>query len=526
MYDVYVQILSYLLAIWRRRWYVVGVAWAVCTVGWIVVANMPDRYEASARIYVDAETMLGPLMRGMTIETNLPQQIDIMQRTLFSRPNIEKVILMTDLDLHIESPAAKEDLISTMRQNLKVAQQGRNLFQITYEDSDPDLAKRVVQAMLSIFVEGNLGASRTDMDTARRFLQEQIASYEGQLIEQEQRIAEFKRKNMDFLPGSGSYHAQMQRVRDDLAQTQSALRQAISLRETLNGQLSSVSKMVEVPDMASGFSGPRGPQSDIHFRIFEIEKTIDGLLTRYTDKHPDVVTARNRLEELKKQADEEAKAQMAAADQSQSGPDGRYSAPVPRIPNPVYEQLKLRLVQQETLVAQLQEKEAEQNRAVEKWLSMAQTVPQVETELARLQRDYDIVKVNYDQLRQRQEAAKLARDLETKANKVQFRIVDPPQVPLTPSSPNRPLLLSAVLIVGVLAGAGIAFVLAQINATYFNLAALRRGLAWPVLGAVSAISSVSERRRRLRDALSFGAVGLGLFAAYGGLLTVEIMGII
>ncbi len=159
-------------------------------------------------------------------------------------------------------------------------------------------------------------------------------------------------------------------------------------------------------------------------------------------------------------------------------------------------------------------------------MAMAQTVPQVETELARLQRDYEIVKVNYDQLRQRQESARLARDLETKANKVQFRIVDPPQVPLTPSAPNRPLLLSAVLVAGVLSGAAVAFLLSQINATYFNLASLRRGLAWPVLGAVSAISSASERRRRLRDALSFGIVGLGLFAAYGGLLTVEIMGII
>ncbi|MFO1190470.1 MAG: XrtA system polysaccharide chain length determinant [Alphaproteobacteria bacterium] len=525
MYDVYIQVLSYLLSIWRRRWYVIGIAWAVCTAGWFVVAHLPDRYEASARIYVDAETMLGPLMRGMTVETNLPQQIDIMQRTLFSRPNIEKVILMTDLDLHIESPAAKEELITKMRQSLKVGQQGRNLFQITYEDSDPELAKRVVQAMLSIFVEGNLGASRTDMDTTRRFLQEQIAAYERQLMEQEQRVAEFKRRNMDYLPGSGSYHTQMQKVREDLAQTQSALRQAISLRDTLNSQLTSTPKTVEVPDIASGFSGPLGPQSDIHLRIFELEKTVDALLTRYTDKHPDVVTARNRLADLRKQAEEESKAQTSSGP-GRGGPDGRYTAPVPRASNPVYEQLKLRLVQQETQIAQLQEREAEQKQAVEKWLGMAQTVPQVETELARLQRDYEIVKVNYDQLRQRQESARLARDLETKANKVQFRIVDPPQVPLTPSAPNRPLLLSAVLIVGVLSGTAIAFILAQINATYFNLASLRRGLSWPVLGAVSAMSSATERRRRLREALSFGVVGLGLFAAYGGLLTVEIMGII
>lgn len=523
MYDVYVQLLSYLLSIWRRRWYVIGIAWAVCTGGWFIVANMPDRYEASARIYVDAETMLGPLMRGMTVETNLPQQIDIMQRTLFSRPNIEKVILMTDLDLHIESPAAKEELITKMRRNLKVAQQGRNLFQITYEDSDSDLAKRVVQAMLSIFVEGNLGASRTDMDTTRRFLQEQIAAYERQLMEQEQRVSEFKRRNMDYLPGSGSYHTQMQKVREDLAQTQSALRQAISLRETLINQMSTMPKTVELPDIASGYGGPLGPQSDIHLRIFELEKVVDGLLTRYTDKHPDVVTARNRLADLKKQLEEEGKAQ--ASGPGRGGSD-RYTAPTPRSPNPVYEQLSLRVVQQETLIAQLQDRELEQKQAVEKWMGMAQTVPQVETELARLQRDYEIVKVNYDQLRQRQESARLARDLETKANKVQFRIVDPPQVPLTPSAPNRPLLLSAVLAIGVISGAAVAFVLSQINATYFNLASLRRGMAWPVLGAVSAISSVSERRRRLRDALSFGIVGLGLFAAYGGLLTVEIMGII
>ena len=93
------QILGYAKAAWQRRWWGVAVAWLVCVVGWTWVMMIPDRYQASARVYVDTQTLLKPLLSGLAAEPNVEQQIKLMTRQLVSRPTLEKVARMTDLDV-------------------------------------------------------------------------------------------------------------------------------------------------------------------------------------------------------------------------------------------------------------------------------------------------------------------------------------------------------------------------------------------------------------------------------------------
>jgi polysaccharide chain length determinant protein (PEP-CTERM system associated) len=300
MNDVFVQIFSYAAGIWRRRWYMLAVAWLVCGAGWTAVASLPDRYESSARIYVDMDTMLGPLMKGLAVEMNLFQQIDIMRRTLLSRPNLEKVILMTDLDLTVKTDEDKERLINAMGAKINVLQQGRNLFQISYEDTERELTKRVVQAVMQIFVEGNLGASRKDMETTRRFLEGQIRSYERQLVDAEARLAKFKRENMGLLPGEGNYYTHMQEMRGKLSETEAQIGEATMIRDELRSQLADVPKFLEVAKEgnAGSLAGSTGPESDLQLRILEMQQVIDSLLTRYTEQHPDVQSAQRRLAAL------------------------------------------------------------------------------------------------------------------------------------------------------------------------------------------------------------------------------------
>ncbi len=531
MNEVYAKFISYLNSIWRRRWYVIAISWFLCGAGWTFVASMPDKYDSHARIYVDMDTMLGPLMRGLAVQTNLFQQIDVMHRTLLSRPNLEKVILMTDLDLGVHTDEARETLIESLRQRIRLRQQGQNLFNVAFSDTDPAMAKRVVQAVLQIFVEGNLGASRKDMDSARRFLDDQIRDYEQQLAEAETRLADFKRKNMGFLPGGGNYYSQMQRMRAQIEKSAGQLDEAVSLRDELSQQLTNVPEFQEVQNTNSVLSGAienpgTGPQSETQIRILEIEAAIDELLTRYTRKHPDVAAAQRRLDALNKQLDIE-NASAAPTQNLAVGnePSTAQAAPqVSLIPSPVHEQIKLQIVQQEATIAALQRRLAKEREEAEKWSNMAGLVPRVEAELTRLDRDYEIVKRNYEQLRERKESAKLAQDLETKAQKVQFRVIDPPKVPIKPSGPNRPLFLTIVLLAGVAGGIGFAFVLVQINSTFTNIQALREKFTLPVLGSVSAIMSTRERRRLTREHSGFAFVAVSLIIAFGGLQAIENLG--
>jgi hypothetical protein len=184
------------------------------------------------------------------------------------------------------------------------------------------------------------------------------------------------------------------------------------------------------------------------------------------------------------------------------------------------------LVDAETKIATIRLRVNEAEGQVAKWQSLAETVPQVEAELKRLNRDYGQFKKNHDELLARRESARLAQDLETKADSVEFRVVDPPQVPLTPSGPNRLLFLSVVLIAGVGAGIALAFALSQIDDSMSNVLRLRESFALPVLGGVSAIVDQARRRRRMLEISGFAMVATGLFTAYGGLVALEFFNVL
>ena len=124
---------------------------------------------------------------------------------------------------------------------------------------------------------------------------------------------------------------------------------------------------------------------------------------------------------------------------------------------------------------------------VKKFEALATQAPVVEAELATLNRDYNVMRTNYDQLIHRREAAKLADAVETTGEKIQFRIVDPPHIPTTPSGPPRLIFMSAVLIGSLAAGVVVAFLMSQLDDTFLSLASLRESVGLPVLGGYPAV---------------------------------------
>ena len=520
MNETFNEMLSYIRGIWRRRWYCVFVAWAVCVAGWVWVAQVPDTYLSSARIYVDTQSMLGPLMRGLAVETNIYAQIDIMQRTLLSRPNLAKVVRMTDLDLTVQDAAGMEALLDSLRKNIKIDVQGTNLYSVSFESTDRELAKRVVQSLITIFVESNLGASRTDLDKTRRFVEDQIAIYEIQLDEAEERRAEFLRKNMLLLPGQGGYYRRMEEARSEVAVTEAALAEAVSRRNSLAQQLAEVSEFLELGPSASAYGpgGRFGPPSDVEVRILDLEQRLDNLLLLYTTKHPDVVATERRLAALRQELDDQNS--MFGEGMGEDGSPGS-AEDVVKTPNPLYAKIKLALVEEEATIATLRNRIELQLRKVTEWEGLAKTVPIVESELSRLDRDYQVIKRNYEELLSRREATKMAQEMETKADKIQFRVIDPPRLPIAPSGPNRLLFITMVMLSGLAAGIASGFLLSQIDESIPSTTRLRETFPYPVLGTVSMIFTAADRRRRLIEVSGFATACLMLGGAYGGLLAME-----
>ena len=508
------QLFYYVHGIWRRRWIALITAWFVCVFGWALVATLPDVYESSARIYVDTSNVLRPLLKGIAVDDNLQSEISFIEKTLTSRPNLEKISRMTDLDITATTPTESEQLLERIKLHTKIKSQGQNLYFVGFEASDPKLAKNVVQSYLTLFVESNLGQSRQDRDSAREFLDEQIKDYEAQLTEAEKRLAEFKQANMGLLPGERGFQSMLARAQETLAESDEKLLTAREQRESLKRQLTQIPQMVKIPLS----EGAGGPPSEVATRISELEFRLEELLQHFTPKHPDVVATQRRLEALRVEREAEMDALAAQA----SGPGGEGGqADTYSVPNKVYEEVKLSLVNVETAISILEDRVKRSQERVAEMQQQATKVPEIEAALTRLNRDYSVIKENHDQLLERREAARLSRAREIKSEEVQFRVVEPPVLPTLPSGPPRGLFIIATLIFGLTAGVAFAGLLVFMSGTVSSAIGLRDALQIPVLGVVSAVELRVSKYMRFTKLLVFGSMVFLLAGFCGSLLLVE-----
>src|SRR6201996_8390789 len=234
-----------LRAAWRRRWMGVIVAWLVCGVGWVAVYTIPNQFESSARLFVDADAVLTPLLRGLAADSAPTTQLEILQRTLLSRPNLEKLVSKTDLDLTLNSPSDRERLLTRLGSEIHVNPQTKNLFTITYRDKSPKLAHDVVQTLLTIFVESATGGSRSDMENARRFLERQIQSYEQQLRAAEKRRADFRGRYIEILPSTDNPNVPaLEGARNNVQALEGKLQDAQIARDALKQEVGNTPSML------------------------------------------------------------------------------------------------------------------------------------------------------------------------------------------------------------------------------------------------------------------------------------------
>jgi len=512
---IFQEALEYARGMWRRRMIGLVVAWVVAVAGLVALAVAPDQYSASARVFVDTQSVLKPLMSGLAVQPNVDQQVRMLSRTLLSRPNIEKLVRMADLDLDIKETEQREALIERVTRSIILSGGGDNLYSIGYVDKNPAKAKRVVDSLLSLFVEGGLGGNRRDTQKAQQFIEQQIQEYERKLQESERRLKEFKLKNLEQV-GVGNAVEAIGALEGQLGATRIELRAAMQSRDALKRELAG-----ESPTLMMGADGPTGsgggavgvPEYD--GRIGALRSKLDEMMRTYTDQHPDVVSTRRLLGDLEKERDALAEERRKAFVSNPAAPS--------RVPaqdrNPVYQQLKVALADAEASAAALKGKTEELQRRIDEVRSRARLKPEIEEELVQLNREYGIHKSNYDSLVSRRESAMMTGQLEQTASVADFRIIDPPRVGNKPVAPNRLLMLAAVVGVSLGAGAFATLAYSQLFPVFHSLKSLRKSIPRPVLGAVSFQDNPASRRRsRLLNILFFSGVGSLLTAFAGALL--------
>ncbi len=525
MTSVYDQILGTLYGIWRRRWYGIATMWAVCLLGWGIVAAIPDTYEATARIYVDTNEALKEYVENGQ-SNNVAKQVDIVKRTLINHANLERVIRRTDLDLTASNESDTEKLIDQLAENISLKNQGEDLFTISYKSGarrlttqeNANLAKRVVQNLINIFVEDNMGGKRDTLNGVIRFLDERLNDLKGQLEQYEKAKADFERANKGFLDGPDNYQTRLAAARTEIGQLEQRLTELRSSRSALSVQLGSIPATIPgstfVFQQAGGTTG--GYREDPNSTAGRIEvmqrQLTENFAKGLTENHPDVVTIKSQISQLQKQLELE----------KRSAPKKAAAESAATQSNPVYVQTKMQLIQKDTDLHATEARYQQLRGEISNLDGKTETMPSTAAEKSKVDRDYEVTRHSYDEMLQKREKAKQALAAETGAEPFHIRIIDAPEVPLKPVAPNRPLLLSGVIIAGLILGIAASFILSQIHTTYLNVSKLRDGLNIPVLGSVSAILT-EQQRNQTRMWLSMFLLAFGsLVVIYGVLMAIEI----
>ena len=498
------QILDIVRGAWPYRWHAVVAAWVVAVAGWTTVHRLPDRYEVQARVYVDTQSALRPLLTGLVAQPNLEQMVTMMGRTLLSRLNVEKVVQMAGLDEGLDTLVDRERLIARLIEDLKVRSAGReNLYTIAYTDVSAERAQRVVKSLLTVFEQTSLRDKRRDSDSAQQFIEEQLSNYADQLSAAEHSVTEFKRRHPGLISGSGEgrdFYARLSDASDAHRQAMLDVQEAQQSRDVLRRQLAGDTEEPSTSETAPQI--PRVPP-ELDVRIRTLEQKLDELRLTYTDEHPDVVETLQMLSQLK-----ERRSLLEAG-----------GSPVPRAARvPVSAELTVALATAEARVAAAKARAAEYGKRLSELQAAASALPAIEAEYKRLTRDYDVIKARYDLLSERRESARISRDVDASDVGLGFRVIDPPQVPLSPSSPDRTRLTSLVLLVAIGAGLGFAFLISQMKTTFNDERKLRQASGIRVLGTVAMAWNEGQRKRRAVGVFALALSFLGLLAVYSAIL--------
>ena len=495
-----------LVGAWRYRWKGLALTSLVCLGGWLAVWSIPDRYAVEAKIYIVTDTVLGPLMRGLTVPTDQDQQVAIMLKQLTSRPNLEQSVRLTNPAAAKMTAADMEIAVAELGNNIQMSAQGvKGLFSIGYIDNNSAYAEAVTQSLLSILVNSNVGDKRRDIQGARTFIDAKIAEYEVQLREAESRRTTFKAANLDALtastgPGSiDGANAELLSAKNDLGAAEVTVN---SLKSQLGGIPQTVASD-QLPMVTE--KGTVGGSTTPIVRLRQAEQNLMDLRSQYTDDYPGVMETKRLIAELQKQ--------VAESENPKAPPTTSVG-----VPNPVYVDMRTKLSAAEVQVAILQHKVGVATQKLEVAKKNATQMMAIGNKFADLDRDYTVLASNYEALVKGREAARMSQSMSDQQQSIAFRIIEPPKRTAFPVSPPRRILNTMVLLAGIGAGAALALLLSILAGRFTTSDELAEYFSLPLLGVVTVGANAAAAKRE-RLAVTLVASGfLTLIAVYGGVM--------
>ncbi len=471
----------------RRRWWILSAACFLPIAVVSVAMKLPDRYISQATLLV-VQQQVSQVYVEPDSTTSIPAAVQAMSMEVLSRKRLAEIIDALGLYGNEKDQAVPDLLVERMRKDVEiqplVITPGRNdfaAFTVAFTAADPRLAREVTSRLTSLFIEQNQKARGDQAANTTKFLSDQLDAAKDRLSEQEHRLQTFKASNLGELPEQQQANLMaLTSVREQLAATNNGLLQAQQQRSSI--------------------------ESSLNDRLAVLQTERAALLRRYTAQYPEVIEKDKKIAQL-----------QAALDRVNKGSagTGKDDADAPEDPvlAGMIQQAQANAAEMENLSDQQRKLKAES----EQYEGRLNLTPVREQQLTEILRDYDLFKQDYTSLLNKKLQSQLTTNLEENQEGQQFRLIDPPTLPIRPSGPKRLQIALGGMLVGILLGVALAFLMEMLDTSFHDEKTLSQTFPLPmVLGLPSVFTPAEQRSSRLRGGLEWVAgcvMILAMFAA-------------
>ncbi len=427
----------------------------VIVVGAAVAASflLPKRYKSSTLILVESDPVPESFVPKVSTE-RAGRRLQTLKQEVFSRTRLAMVAKELDPYGAMVTDGVA-GTVERMGKALAVTLKSNDAFGIEFTHSDPRMAQKVANRVTQLFIEQAIEMRKAQVNDAYQFIESELDEARRQVEKREEALRVYKEEHMGTLPEQlNSNLATLQRLQIEYQAVSDSLRSAMDRVV-----------MVESSTVVKGT-----PSADPRLELRQLKGDLASMRVRYTDEHPDVRSLQGRIDSLEKA--------IAAA--------GLAASP-PERPQAIQERLEVR---------DLTEKRSQLEGKIAALQSRVDKTPKTEQELSTLTRDYDKLNENYLTLLKKKMDAQMAAKLEQRWQGDRFRVLDPANLPESPSFPQPWTFIIAGVVTGLLAGMGTCFVADFLDQSVRNVRELEQLLPYPVLAVLPFIVPEKETRRR------------------------------
>lgn len=449
--------------------------------GGIYVFKTPKIYRASTLILVESQRVPQSYVQS-TITESLQSRLQTISQQVHSRTNLEKIIQEFNLfpkqkkkegifskikrkalsfigivnaadETKEEEQPSMLQLVENIRKKINVSLKSRNkAFEISFEWRKPKIAADVTNAIASQFIEQNLRVREEMAMGTTNFLDSEVKRLEQRLEKKEHELEKYKREHMGMLPDQLQSNLNiLNQLKDELNNLEKRVdmekQQAMMLRNQMNmANNNNMGLEMEPLNMEENFQGGE---------IESLKGKLENMKTRYTDKHPDVLTVKRQIAKLEQQEQE----------------NNSIEPPEEDLEMPEFssqDMFKPQLEQINNRIANYEKRIKEIKAQIEKYKNRVEKTSQVELQLKDLERDYETVRERYHNLLAKKLNAQMAEELEKRQKGEQFRVVDPAIAPKEPFSPDINKIMLMAFVLGLGLGGGSAYLRETLDPAFYT----------------------------------------------------------